>query len=104
MSVKRVLLLIAGSIVVTVAAVAATPEPADLILAGGTIYDGSDAAPRRGDVVIRGDKIVYVGSDGPQRFNAARVIDVTGKVVAPGFIDPHTHPEEFIHSADAAQR
>ncbi|MBL8266524.1 N-acyl-D-amino-acid deacylase family protein, partial [Steroidobacter sp.] len=79
-------------------------EQADLILTGGTIHDGSDAASRVGDVAIRGDKIVYVGKNAKERFSAARVIDVKGKIVAPGFIDPHTHPDEFVRSKDPTQR
>lgn len=90
------------------ASYAATPalakDQVDLILAGGTIHDGTDAASRVGDVAIRGDKIVYVGNNAKQRFTAKRVIEVKGKIVAPGFIDPHTHPDEFIRSKDPAQR
>lgn len=79
-------------------------ETADVIIVGGTIHDGSDAASRVGDVVVRGDRIVYVGPDARQRFNAPKVVSAAGKIVAPGFIDPHTHPDEFIRSEDAAAR
>lgn len=85
----------------------ATPpakETADIIIVGGTIYDGSDAAPTTGDVVIRGDKIVHVGADAQKRFDAPKIIAAAGKIVAPGFIDPHTHPDEFIRSDDPAKR
>jgi N-acyl-D-amino-acid deacylase len=69
-----------------------TSEPFDLVLAGGTVIDGSaEAQPREADVGIRGDTIVEIGdlSAAP----AMRRIDVTGLVVSPGFIDPHTHVE-----------
>ncbi len=61
----------------------------DLILRGGSVIDGSGSRAVRADVGITGDHIVFVGSSAGRR--AKRVIDVTGLVVTPGFIDPHTH-------------
>src|SRR3546814_18883583 len=81
---------------------AAQPDGgADLILRGGTIYSG-EAAPFRGDVAIRGDRITYVGPKAPG--TAARTIDATGLIVAPGFIDPHTHVGEALASSAPAAR
>jgi N-acyl-D-amino-acid deacylase len=63
------------------------PEKAahDLLIRGGTIYDGSGGEGYPGDVVIDGDRIVYVGKS---RGDAAKtVVDATGKAVAPGFIN-----------------
>jgi len=81
---------------------AAAQEPAaDIVIRGGTIYPGN-AAPFRGDVAIRADRIVYVGSKAPG--GAKRVIDATGLVVAPGFIDPHTHADQALASSDPAAR
>jgi predicted amidohydrolase YtcJ len=68
--------------------------PADFILKGGTLIDGTGAPARRGDVAVKGDKIVAVGT-----FKAdpkARVVDVSSLVVAPGFIDLHTHSDDEI--------
>src|SRR3546814_20459389 len=71
---------------------AAQPDGgADLILRGGTIYSG-EAAPFRGDVAIRRDRIPYVRPQAPG--SAARTIDVPGLIVAPGFIAPPTHVSE----------
>lgn len=60
----------------------------DLVIRNGLIVDGSGLPGRRGDVSIHQGKVVAVGG----RAGAARVeIDAAGQVVAPGFIDPHTH-------------
>lgn len=80
---------------------AAPQDEADLVLRGGTIYTG-DAAPFRGDVAIRGDRIVYVGPKAPGA--AAKTVDATGLIVAPGFIDPHAHVNDALASGDPAAR
>jgi N-acyl-D-amino-acid deacylase len=78
-------------------AAAAAPEAGkvhDVVLHGGSIYDGSGGKPYLGDVAIDGDRIAYVG---PQRDLAGRmVIDVHGEAVAPGFINMLAHPEESL--------
>ena len=70
---------------------------ADVLLRGGMLFDGTGAEGQAGDVAIRGDKIVAVG-----RFDVGRVgrvIDCTGLMVAPGFIDLHTHSDRSIGKA-----
>jgi N-acyl-D-amino-acid deacylase len=60
----------------------------DIVVRGGSIIDGTGSAAYRGDVAIRGDRIVAVGEvDG----GADVEIDAGGLVVSPGFVDPHTH-------------
>src|SRR2546426_3434083 len=63
----------------------------DLLILHGKLVDGSGKKPRTADVGIRGDRIVFVGDARKQNFTAARTIEAMGLVVAPGFIDPHTH-------------
>ena len=63
----------------------------DLLILHGTLVDGSGRKPRKADVGIRGDRIVFVGDARKTNLSAARTIDATGLIVAPGFIDPHTH-------------
>jgi len=68
--------------------------PFDYILAGGTVIDGANTPGRRADVGVRGDRIAAVGDLAGHA--AARRIDVAGKVVAPGFIDSHTHDDNYL--------
>src|SRR5882762_3011191 len=63
----------------------------DLLILHGKLVDGSGNKPRTADVGIRGDRIVFIGDARKENATAARTIDATGLVVAPGFIDPHTH-------------
>jgi len=66
-----------------------TGQPADLVIAGGTVVDGTGAEPYVGDVAIAGGRIVYAGPrfTGPARDR----IDAGGRIVTPGFVDIHTH-------------
>jgi N-acyl-D-aspartate/D-glutamate deacylase len=63
----------------------------DLLILHGKLVDGSGKKPRTADVGIRGDRIIFIGDARKANLTAARIIDATGLVVAPGFIDPHTH-------------
>ena len=60
----------------------------DLKITGGSIIDGTGAPARRGDVAIAGGKIAALGA---VKGSAAATIDAGGRVVAPGFVDIHTH-------------
>ncbi len=60
---------------------------ADLVIRGGTVIDGSGAAGREADVAVSGGLIEAIGP----RLDGAVELDASGCVVAPGFIDIHTH-------------
>ena len=83
------------------AAAAAAPPPGtadnspyDVLISGGTVYDGTGGTPFVGDVAIRGDRIVYVGPKAPHP--AREHVDAQGKAVVPGFINMLAHPEESL--------
>ncbi len=63
-------------------------EHFDLLIRGGTVVDGTGAPARRADVAIRNGRIAAVGATSG---TADRVLDADGAVVAPGFVDIHTH-------------
>src|SRR5262249_4878228 len=63
----------------------------DLLFEGGMIVDGSGASPTRADLGVRGDRIAFIGHARKAGLRAARIIRAEGLIVAPGFIDPHTH-------------
>jgi N-acyl-D-amino-acid deacylase len=64
---------------------------ADVVLRNATLLDGSGAAGRTADLAIKGDRIVAVGAFKWQ--GTPRLLDCTGLVIAPGFIDLHTHSD-----------
>ncbi|HEY5885842.1 MAG TPA: D-aminoacylase [Pyrinomonadaceae bacterium] len=66
----------------------------DLLIRNGTIIDGSGRPGYRADLAIKGDRIERIGK--LSGVNARRVIDATGKVVAPGFIDLLGQSEHFL--------
>ena len=61
----------------------------DYLIRGGTLIDGSGSPGHQADIAITGDRIAAIGSISPDE--AEHVIDADGKVVCPGFVDPHTH-------------
>ncbi len=70
----------------------------DILIRGGTLVDGSGSARRKADVGVTGDRITFVGDATAKRVTGARSIDASGLVVAPGFIDPHTHTQADLSS------
>ncbi|MEO8456944.1 MAG: D-aminoacylase [Chloroflexota bacterium] len=67
------------------------PQTFDVLIHGGTVYDGTAAPGVRADVGIRGERIAAVGQLG--QAEAGRVIDASHRAVSPGFVDVHSHDD-----------
>jgi len=74
----------------------------DVLIRNGWVADGTGNPVYPADIAIRGDRIIEVGHV-PQHATAARVIDATGKIVCPGFVDAHSHSDRSIHANPTAQ-
>ncbi|MGH7356824.1 MAG: N-acyl-D-amino-acid deacylase family protein [Candidatus Rokuibacteriota bacterium] len=72
-----------------------------LLIQGGTVVDGSGAPARAADVAVAGDRIDAIGPG--LRGEAARVVVARGLVVAPGFIDMHSHSDLFYFGCPSAE-
>lgn len=73
----------------------ATDEIAfDVLIVGGIVYDGSDSPARKTNIGLLGDRIVSMNASADA--GAGLIVDATGLVVLPGFIDPHTHAEDEV--------
>jgi N-acyl-D-amino-acid deacylase len=81
----------------------ATPRlELDTLIHGGTVIDGTGAARARMDIGIKGERIVFVGNSAKTSVNAVRTLDAQGLIVAPGFIDPHTHADAQLATPKSA--
>lgn len=72
------------------------PQAWDYLIVGGTVIDGTGRPGEGADVGMAGGRIVWVGrwrDRWKKSIRVKRVVDATGRVVAPGFIDVHTHVE-----------
>ncbi|MBI3049180.1 MAG: amidohydrolase family protein [Acidobacteria bacterium] len=103
MKCRAALLLVAVSLAACAVAVytQTAPEPYDVLIRGGRIVDGTGNPWFSGDVGIRRSRIAAVGPLG--NAPARRVIDASGLVVAPGFIDLHTHSDLTLLQDGTAQ-
>lgn len=81
-----------------VAGLAARAETWDVVIRNGTIVDGSGRPGFVGNVALKNGRVAQVGA---APGDAKQQIDATGLVVAPGFIDVHTHAEGILESPDA---
>jgi N-acyl-D-amino-acid deacylase len=80
-------------------ALAGAQQQVDVLIRGGSVVDGTGAAARITDIGIKGDRITFVGNAAASRVTGTKTIDATGFVVAPGFIDAHTHTSGDLSNA-----
>ena len=96
------ILRVAGALAAGLLLVAAAPQQTfDLLIRNGRVYDGTGNPWRRADIGVRGDRIVAVGPVGSLgQAGAAVVIDARDRMVAPGFMDVHSHALEGLTRAE----
>lgn len=105
---KLTSVLLATALMCPMSAFAAqgTKQPADVVFSNGAVYTVDKKSSWAEAVAVRGDKIVYVGTDeGAKAFigKDTKVTDLKGQMVLPGFIDSHTHASKttgLIYSID----
>jgi N-acyl-D-amino-acid deacylase len=98
--------LVAGAFVVHATLLSAQQPEFDVLIRNGTVIDGTGAQRFRADVALKTDRIALVSRAPIAVTRAARVIDATGRIVAPGFIDMHAHldPLPQLTGAESAVR
>jgi N-acyl-D-aspartate/D-glutamate deacylase len=72
----------------------------DTLITNGQVYTGAEIKPQALDVAICGSEICGLYPSGEHHVKAKFTVDASGKVVSPGFIDPHTHSLEELYSKD----
>jgi N-acyl-D-amino-acid deacylase len=93
---QRVVMLVAIALALCACTTSAPSSLIDVALVGGIVVDGTGKEPVKADVLLRGDTIVFVGNAEPSQYQGARVIDVGGQTIAPGFIDLHAHGNPLV--------
>jgi N-acyl-D-amino-acid deacylase len=88
-------------IIISFAAQPSQAQTTSILITGGTVIDGSGAQGRRADVRIVGDRISRTGRLRPQK--GERVIDASGMIIAPGFIDIHNHSDRGLDQEPTAK-
>ena len=85
-----------SSLVLSLPAWPLNAQQFDFLILNGRVLDGSGSPEFRADVGIRGQTVVAVG--GLSGASADRVIDATGQLIVPGFIDMHSHADRVLVS------
>lgn len=94
MTTQHKIVALAAALLLSSSSLAQAQSPSasfDVLIKGGTVYDGTGHPPRRADIGIRGDRIVAIGQ--LKSASAKSIVDATGLAVAPGFINMLSHSE-----------
>ena len=84
-------------------AVARGAAPADLYIRGGTLLNVYTGELYPANVAVRGERIAYVGTRADMVDASTTVLDAVGRVLVPGYVDPHVHPAHVITPAALAR-
>jgi len=84
-------------------AVARGERGADLYLRGGSLLNVYTGEIYPANVAVKGERIAYVGGRDDMVRPRTRVLDVTGRVLVPGYIEPHAHPANLVTPAALAR-
>ena len=88
MHMKRILLT--ALVLLLAAGIPLQAREKSILIKGGLVYDGTGSEPRKADILVKGGKIVSI-AESIAESKADNIINAEGQVVAPGFIDPHSH-------------
>jgi N-acyl-D-amino-acid deacylase len=102
MMIKAVLLGV--SVLIASAASSATAPLYDLLIVNGQVYDGNGRALKGVEIAVVDGRIVEVAKNLSAKGSARRIIDAKGMIVAPGFVDPHTHADANLTSQEPDKR
>lgn len=102
----RVLVGLVSGVIALAACQGASEPPTiyDVQISGGLVFDGLSTEGRSTDIFIEGDQIVFVGNSAKANIHGRTIIDAAGLIVAPGFIDPHTHTTSDVLFSDTKKR
>ncbi len=75
----------------------------DILIQNGIVYNGISDQSNTISIGIKEDKIKYIGDESNINITAKKIIDASGLIISPGFIDPHTHADKDLNNIDTSQ-